>query len=222
MADIDFALTTLATLKSELSVDPTDSSSDSMLTRMILMATDRVQAYLGRKLCYRTGLVEQYQDQDLDRYLLLKTYPVRVVTSVERLDDDGAVIEAVPVRDYELNAPMGSLFHRRGSWYDSGRTLWNDVSHPPFRSNSRPHWRITYSAGYYGPNQMGISDRDLPYDIEQAALILAKSAYLNRDQDFRLVREHLLEAANWFDDAAMDREVARLLAPYKAVKQARL
>lgn len=222
MADIDFALTTLATLKAELLPDPSVTTEDAMLTRMILAASQRVESHVGRKLTYREGLVEKYQDQDYDRYLLIKNYPIRLVQKIERLDDDGAVIEIVPSADYEVDEALGSIFHRRSSWYDGGRTLWPDVSHPPFRSNSRPHWKVTYDAGYYGPGQGTEGTRDLPYDIEQAALIYAKSSYLNRDQDFRLVREHLLEAANWFDNESMEREVARLLAPYKSIKQARL
>lgn len=222
MAAIDFALTTLDTLKAEILPDPSDTSQDSILTRAILAATDRIEAYLSRKLCYREGLIEDFQDQDLQRWLRLRAYPLREVESVELLDDEGAVEETLLAVDYYMDATAGLLFKRQGSWFDGGRTHWPDVSHPRFAGNSRPRYRVTYSAGYYGPNQeAGPIVRDLPYDIEQACLIYAKSSYLNRDQDFRLVREHLLEAANWFDNESMEREVARLLAPYKSVVQAR-
>ena len=218
MAAIDFALTTLGTIKQDLLIDPTDTAQDAALTRAILAATDRVQSYLGRKLCYREGLIETFQDQDMQRYLRLKSYPVREIVSVESLDSDGTQDELIDAADYDIQGDSGLLFYRRGSWYDSGRTLWPDVAHPPFRGNSRPRWRITYHAGYYGPNQTGL-ERDLPYDIEQATLIYAKSSFLNSDQDFRLVREHLLEAANWFDNESMEREITRLLAPYKSIIQ---
>lgn len=222
MAAIDFALTSLGTLKSEILQDPTDTAQDALLTRAILAATDRIESYLSRKLCYRDGVIELFQDQDMQRWLRLRAYPLREVESVELLDEDGEVEETLLPTEYSIDAAAGLLFKRHGAWFDGGRTLWPDVSHPRFAGNSRPRYRVTYSAGFYGPNQATMSiERDLPYDIEQACLIYAKSSYLNRDQDFRLVREHLLEAANWFDNESMEREVARLLAPYKSIVQPR-
>lgn len=221
MAAIDYALSTLATLKAEVLSDPSDTSQDAILLRALLSATDRVQSYCGRKLCFREGIVQDFQDHGQARRLVLRQYPVRAVTSVELLGDAGTVEEVLDATSYMAELNKGTLFRLDGSWCDFGRTVWPDVAHPPFVGNSRPRFRVTYDAGWYGPNQeTGSIERDLPYDIEQACLIYAKSSYLNHDQDFRLVREHLLEAANWFDNESMEREVARLLAPYKTIQQA--
>lgn len=220
MPAIDFALSTLQALKDDLLADPSDTSQDAQLTRALLAATDRVESYLGRKLCYREELVFESQGLPTSRYLVIPAYPLRVVDTVEQLDSEGTA-ELYEATKYVADLTSGILFNRIGSWCDPGVTRWNDVTQPPFIGNSRPFWRVTYSAGYYGPNQTLIADRDLPYDIEQACLLYAKSNYLSRDTDFRLVREHLLEAANWFDNTALDKEVERLLKPYRTLRQSR-
>lgn len=218
------ALTTLATLKSELLEDPSDTSQDAVLTRAILSATARVESLLGRHLCYQEGIEQIEQDQSLQRRIVLDARPVREVTRVDFVADDGELTEIEP--DQWVLEKNAYLMRRFGSWFDQGRTRWPDVQSPVFKNNSRACYKITYNAGYYGPNQEdpGAAPpivRDLPYDLEQAALLLAKSTFLNKDSDFRLVREHVLEAANWFDNSSLDKEVERLLKPYRGVRMSR-
>lgn len=72
------ALTTIATLRTELGLD---SSSDDILARLINGASDSIERYCGRKFGYVSGLVEKVRGYGTE-LLHVERYPVWQVTDV--------------------------------------------------------------------------------------------------------------------------------------------
>lgn len=156
-------LTELATVKEELSIHNTHS--DDRLTRLINMTDDLVQKVLGRNLFYDAAIVEKVANSGRN-LLLVSRLPLLSVASITY---DGVTVTASDYSIYEAN--HGSIYNEYG-WRDTGD--YHTRFDPHSNDARQKLYTITYEAGYKMPGEVG---RDLPYDLEQAAIDIVKAAY---------------------------------------------
>lgn len=141
------ALTTIDALKSELQIAAEDTSQDAVLARYINAASDAIRAFCGRDFA-RARLTDVRQGSG-GPAVLLRAYPI---VEVHDVDANGK-----PVTDYRLDRDTG--------------VLWRAAGWP--RSET-PNVEVEYTGGYVTPAQADEhTERDLPYDIEEACLATA-------------------------------------------------
>lgn len=154
------ALTTLATLKSELGI--TGSGSDTRLSLLITQVSAAIESFLDRRLERRSVTDVFVQPR---RTLYLSAWPVVSVTSVvengltlttdEYVIDTDAGIITPPLYGVGYGSPWGY------------RTYWSSAT-------------VVYTAGYILPGNVGAN---LPGDIERAALDLAIRSFHGAGRD---------------------------------------
>lgn len=101
-----------------------DSSYEDFLTEQIILVSDTVEAYCGRKF-EAANYVQTFYWDDFKKplkELMLFHYPINTVASVEE--------DTTAITDYRIAKDMGVLVNKSG-WFRSGETL-----------------EVTYNAGY--------------------------------------------------------------------------
>jgi hypothetical protein len=194
----DLDLTDLPTVKSELSLPPSNTANDAWLSLALTEASMLVTNY-----CRRPFVVQEYSDRfrlagcwNAPRDLLrLSQYPVTAMTSVI---EDGV---ALATSDYELKPDAGILYRLDSSGQPS-------------------HWAgrlivVRYHAGYAA----------IPADAVAAVLRLVTMRFKGKDRD-PLLREQeqpgLGRQTFWIGGPPMKgnlpAEIAALLAPYEPLR----
>lgn len=145
------ALTTIEALKAELSIPVEDKSKDAVLARAVNAASDAIRQYCRREFA-RSEVTEHLQGNGSPRLMLTRT-PVVDVIAVHLWDD--------PI-------DLDTITIDRDSGILTGRNVWPE--------SNTPNVRVEYVGGYVTPAQASAGqDRDLPFDIEAACLIIASS-----------------------------------------------
>lgn len=201
MALASNALTTLATAKSELQL--TGSCDDSYLERLINAASDFVEQYTGRSFYNEAAKVEKVAGY-ATAFLTVSKSPLNSIASITF---DG---ETVAAADYEIHNAGAGMIWKRGGW------VWTaprrqDITDPPLPGYERRLYQVTYDGGYITPNQVGT--RDLPYDLEDAALRLVAMRYRQRGRDPSIVSERLLSWSASYDKGSGGSETAPGIPP---------
>lgn len=187
-------LSTEATLRLELMADiePDAAAVLSLLDQ----ASAAVESWCGRTFARET-VSETFRLDAATLPLILGRHPIVAVTGVT---EDGV---AVVSGDREFDPASGLL------WRLSADTR---IAWPASKII------VAYSAGYLLPGETG---RDLPHDIERAALIVAAGLFAARGRDPLLRSESVdgVSAASWLDPRAgaggMPAQAAELLAPWR-------
>ena len=199
------ALTTLEEVKAQLSITATDE--DTYLESAITRATAAVCTYLnvptatdGTRTLGRETLVETLRLKTYEPFIVLGRYPI---SSIASITEDGTTVDA---SEYEIR---GAGIVARLTDDDSTK-CWLPVKIV-----------VTYTAGWLLPDD---DSRNLPQDIEDAAIALIKAARFNRTRDPLLRSENILESLYSYTlfspsdkDGVMPADVAALLAPYRNV-----
>jgi hypothetical protein len=159
-------LTILATVKSDLGI--TGSTEDTYLTSMIARVSPQICAYLnvvsatdGTRTLGRETLIETFREGRNRDYLILSRYPVTSITSVV---EDGVTLGGT---EYEVEGNTG-LLSRLDE--DGEQIVWPGGLKVV----------VTYIAGWLLPDS---GSRNLPADIEAAAISLIKTARSARTRD---------------------------------------
>jgi hypothetical protein len=214
------ALTTTAALVDELGL--TGEQSTTRLERVVMVASARVAAYLGRPVHYGAAVVETLPATGGD-VLFLSRAPVVSVTSVTLSTDGGATSETIDASDYTLelgadaNDVLGVLRHLGGGWGFSGSRF--GAAGDPLPGTERQVYTVTYAGGWVTPGQATAElPRTLPYDVEGAVLDLAVDAWRDRGRDKSIVKRTLLSGSVTYatDQAgALPESVRHVLDRYK-------
>ena len=155
----EHALTTIEAVRQQLGLDPSDTSQDAVLARMINSASDAIRTYCDRDFA-RAQRADRLEGPGRP-VLLLPLYPV---IRVESVTADG--IPVLP-EEYDVDVQAGRLVRRGGSWPGGpGLTV-----------------EVVYEAGYITPEQArnGLGERDLPYDLEEACIATVMSWFSRRN-----------------------------------------
>lgn len=177
-------LTTLTSVQNELGVD----DDGPLLTALIDRASDIIKEYTGRTFAQET--VEEKRGSPGERFMYLSRRPI---VSIDSIEHDGDA-----VTDYEILDHGKGLLYREDGF--TGTRLYKTYITDLPMGYEDPDWKITYTAGYVLP---GNKNRDLPHDIEFAAMQLVKSFYLQADTDPALTREQFGAAAMTWDRSSV-------------------
>ncbi|CAA0095087.1 Uncharacterised protein [Starkeya nomas] len=184
-------LTTLDAVKLELEV--TDDAADAYLGGLIGQASRAIESWCGRVFA-REGLRETVHLTEPAGTLLLSRFPLAAITSVTT--EAGSLAPAL----YEAEAETGMLYRLTAS---GARSVWS-----PGRI------LVDYAAGFLLPGDEG---RDLPPDIERAAILAVRNAWHARGRD-QTVRSEDVDGVGSFSyglPASLSADVTDLLAPYR-------
>lgn len=155
------ALTTISAVNLHLFGATTSTSDDALLTQLLNQASADIERRCNRTLTRETRTAETYDCTGGTR-LYLDLYPIYSVALV--------TIDGETVTDYQVQSAAGYLDRDDG---------WNGEV------------KVTYDGGYLltaitGPPAIA---RDLPYDLEYAAILWTAAAYNTRGS------EHLSDEA---------------------------
>lgn len=220
-----YALTTLEAARLELGL--TDSDNDIQLERIINAASKAIERYCGREFSFARARVEDVPGTG-GFFLFLSRTPVLEVASVAF---DGGTIDE---DSYEIHSADGGILRANGGWAWTAGTS-GLVTVEPLVGTERNLYRVTYSGGYVTEGQIDATDetglavaRTLPYDLEQACLLLTTDRYRRQGRDPSIASESLLSHSVSYraDDylrattGGLPAEVAAMLQPYRRVRMA--
>jgi len=213
------ALTTVATLADELALSTPDAGSEkARLERYINMASGAIEQFCEREFQQKSRALRLPGSGTL--HLVLPATPLVSITSIV---DDGTTVDASTYRieDAAAGIVVGDTIWRQAD-------LVAGIAHDVVPGTGKALLVVTYVAGYVLPNDAGT--RDLPYDLEQAALITAVSLYRSRGADRRIASEAVGDASVTYAGAntAIGRgeggiipdDAVALLKPYRRVVMA--
>lgn len=212
MALAALALTTVSALEQELGITPSSTGTTlALLERAIHAASQAIASALGRELHYATGRIERVAGHRTPQ-LLARVTPLRSIASIVYLGDD--VDETIEADDYEIeDADAGIIRRIGGVWLWTGRSTRIDAD--PLGGSELLLYRVTYTGGWVTPAQATeLLPRDLPYDIEDAALRLAALVYRARGRDESIKSKKLLDASVTY--GVTSEAQASILAPIVA------
>ena len=165
-------LTTLETVKSDLGIANTEF--DAFLTRKIKAVSEKIERFCNRK--FREQEYTEIRKGNYSRNLVLTYYPIINVEYVKVNDSD--------IEDYEIFEREGILYRKNGLW--SPESLKVGISNDPLTENY--NIEVKYTAGYVLP---GEDNRNLPYDLEEAAIEAVKAEYYQRNDNVNIESEKL-------------------------------
>lgn len=194
VASIETRLTTVAAAKAELQV--TTEADDGYLGELIDQASDVIRSWCRREFAAET-VRETIDQRSPSLSLMLARFPVVAIA------DATAAGQALDVARLEVE-DGGFIYHLNAAG--------NRVSWPPGRIV------IDYQSGFLLPGQQG---RNLPGDVERAALVQVGAWYRGRGRD-PLVRSETVDGVGRTDyfsgsGTLILPEMEALLSPYRVV-----
>lgn len=200
------AYATLAGVKEEVNIPVSDTSKDTYLEKMIEIASRRIDLWCNRTFHYEAAASLDFVYRNWPWIDLVKPNVI-AITSITDIETS----EVIPSDDYGLST--NRLYLKRAlpvtAREDGGITSQIDYD------TAFPRHRVVYEAGFETPEQSGTGASTLPIDIQFAAEAMVTDFYMNKGQNPRIKREHVLEAATWFDMNYKDRLMEAALAPYR-------
>jgi hypothetical protein len=186
----NFKLTTIEAVKSELGIVGT--AEDAWIADAIDRASDTITRFcncvLTREVLQETIVLKRPTES-----LMLTRFPVVIADVEVTVDGTGALTE--------VDGFSGLVYRLDAS---GNRICW-------------PAGRIVviYGAGYILPADVG---RDLPHDIERAAILVVKASYFSRQRDPLLKSESIEDAvqSSWWM-GGLPPEVEGILSRYRQV-----
>lgn len=207
------ALVELSQLKSELGISG-DSENDN-LNRIINSISQQIEKYVGRKLYYEADIEEKVAGYGTN-FLMVSRTPLISIDSITYSD------ATEDSNNYEIHGDGNSgLIYRPGGWVNTSESF-NTYAGDPIAGTNRKTYTITYTGGYITQKQDtdGVGTRNLPYDIEDAALILSVSRYRKTGSSLGVKSESLLSGeVTYFDSSAhgIPEIVKSILNPYREI-----
>ena len=216
---VENRLTTLETVQFYLS-DIFDPEEQEITDLQIDAASRFIENYTHRKFGLET--VKERLPSPLSLHnrggmrLVLERVPV-VAMTVVTLGVDGADLTLTETtKDLFIEDPEAGFIWRR-SGFNSTAIAGGLLVRRPTRF-AHPDWYITYQYGYKLPGETG---RDLPEDIELAAILTVKELRLTKDREANVSSESVGDASVTYatnipgTSILLTREARELLDPYR-------
>lgn len=188
------ALLETATLETELGIAA--GTMDDVLNRIINRVSDQIQNYIGRELYYEEDIAESITGSP-STILQVKRTPMHSIASITY---DGSTIDS---SNYEIHSTNAGQIYRPSGWTWTAEVA-NSPSGDPLPGTERKLYVVTYTAGYITAKQEtdGAGSRTLPWDIEDAATMLAVMRYRQIGKSLGVQEESLLSGRiRYFDSA---------------------
>jgi len=203
---------TLADVKAELGIS--GSGDDDYLERLIKAASRYIDNYCNRTFWYQSAATYKFAFKGEVRQHLPLT-PVKELTSI--VDSEGQYTLTLNT-DYLLeDAESGAVYFEDvgGDMAWRRRGVTGDLRQDGYKKR----YTCTYAGGYETPEQSATGAATLPADLQHACIMLTTDYYRNKGANPRIKRQHLLEAAIWFENNYGEENLARFLKKYKRVVQ---
>jgi hypothetical protein len=177
------ALTTLARANAELGT----SGEDAYIEQLIEAVSERIAKYCGRVLHYSDAQEDTIPGYG-DTFLVVSRPPIEEITSIEynssEIDSSNYIID---------DADAGLIYSERGWTWTALRSACL-VGADKLVGTENPLYVVVYKGGYITPQQDadGVGTRDLPYDLEDAAIEAITYRYRRKGKDPSIVSEKLL------------------------------
>lgn len=195
------ALTSAANVKAYLGI--TAATDDSLIAALIARVQERIERHCGRAFDAAT-----FTD-DLDgggRSLVVRNAPIRTLTSVSYVSGTGVV--DIDLDRFTVNERAGIVSLRQDEFcpFFERRSRMRSPNNATFTAGIR-NYRVVYDGGYTA----------IPPDLEQVAIELVKSAYVNRRINGDLQSEGIGGGAQLSARTAEDafQRVAYMLEPFR-------
>jgi uncharacterized phiE125 gp8 family phage protein len=199
------ALTTLTAVKEYLKITSTDK--DGLFERLINSASDAIEKFCDRKFKKREYANEKHKGNNR-QLLRLNHYPIVSVSSVTV--NGNTYTQNVDFELDEEDAEAGMLFREEG--WPASNYVGGLTQDPTARKRNI---KVTYTAGYVLPKDDDAQDpRTLPYDLEQACILLVQYYYKTDIADFSTV---FGEAGQVIKPSAMPPHVVKLIKKYQKI-----
>jgi uncharacterized phiE125 gp8 family phage protein len=157
------ALIDVATVKEALKIPTATTSEDTVLGSMISRASILANKFAGRTFLQQT--YTEYYDGDGTDTLMVNNYPIGAVTSLydstDRVFDSGSAIDVTD--DVMIDADAGIV------------RLWNNAI---AFNTGKANIKIVYTGGY--------ALASMPYDIQEAVILIVQHQYRRIYQDQRI------------------------------------
>lgn len=202
------ALLAVATLEAELGI--TTGTQTALLERLIGVVSDAIEKYCGRNFG-RAVIVDERVAGYGTQKLMVERTPVESIQSV-KLETE--TIDSTTYRCVGRDAEAGLIF-RQALWSNTA-ALSADVVPRPLPGWEERAYLVSYTAGYFLPAAGG--SRNLPFDLEQAAIISAVATYRGRGKYSKLVEETEGSDAKLWYDYVLPPNARQLLSQYKRVR----
>ncbi|WP_018389747.1 hypothetical protein [Ancylobacter sp. FA202] len=185
-------LTTLPAVTAELGME-IGAQHEAYLRSLITHISRAIESWCGRSLACE-GVRETFHLTTPSAALILARFPIAVIVSVTT--EAGALEPSL----YEVDPGAGTLYRLTTS---GARFAWS-----PGRVV------VDYSAGFILPDAEG---RGLPEDIERAAILAVRNAFLTRGRDQTVRSEDVegIASSTYGLPSALPADVTDLLAPYR-------
>ena len=202
----DRKLAKLSDLKEELGI--TDTSQDTLLTRLIEEASDIVRTWCGREFV-KERVAETVEGWG-DHFTVLTRTPVTQIVSVE-LNGTPLDTSVFTIDDSRAGVVFNAdVFSRTtyGKWYIERIDLWY----------GEKAWKITYDGGWDPPSVTAPAD-PMPRDIQRACIEISKMLWHSRNRDPSVVSVRIGEASETriAGSSPVPPFVKMLLDPWKRV-----
>ncbi len=205
-------LFTETALKDELGVQGTEPISDELIERAIHAASDAVVGYLGRAITFKTAVVESLPGRNTP-WLYLSRTPVTAVNSVKIND------ETLTTDDFEIESLDRGLLYRAALWplVATGR---GSISRGSTSGYEESNVDVDYDGGWVTkPGEVQQLVRNLPFDIEQAALDIAVTHLDGRGRDKDVTTESAEGGQrSYSQEIGLPVNVRRLLDQFRRVR----
>lgn len=170
MALASLALTTFETVRVELDLD--EECDRDKIERFINAVSQAISNVAGgRVFHYEVDVVEPKRGFG-DFRLIMDRAPIVSIDSILLLNIDGTTSSTFASDTYEIdgNPENGIIFRPAGWIWTAGTTA--SIKSDPMAGSERRAIQVTYTPGYITPQQEddGVGTRNLPYDLEQAAI----------------------------------------------------
>lgn len=191
MALSERALCELADLKTELGIS--GASEDSRLERLIESTTNAIERWCGRPygFHYEAARVDDVKGYGTPILQVPKT-PVASIGSI--VYDPNDANDTVSTDNYWLDKGDQGRIYSRSGWEWSAGFIQN-ITVSPLPGTEEHIYRVTYACGWVTANQVTLSvatPRTLPYDLEDACIMLAALRYKWAPRDPSITAEKLL------------------------------
>ena len=126
----DATVEPVSSTEAKLYCKVTGTGDDTIFTQLIKTAREQIETYTGRSLVEKTYIVE-YDKFENDTFFELPCWPVKSITSVNTVDDEGA----------ETPLTLNSEYYLIG-------TPWTKIRIPGVYSTREQHLKIEFISGY--------------------------------------------------------------------------
>lgn len=174
------ALTTYDTAREELGLAAAEHQA--VIERLINSASQAIEKYCGRQFG-RRETTDRLQGSGTLRLVLPRSPLVELLA----IEEDG---EEVELAEVTVEDAAAGILYRAAGWRRHDRGIPGSVSGDVVPGAGSLPWAVTYSAGWVLPKDHTEQlPRDLPYDVEEAALITVVSMFRRRGEDQRIASE---------------------------------